>query len=297
MVWMIVSGALLCLTIKGCCGKCVSVYAHHTGDNFFFNFLRMAFCVLIGALTVLVQHGNIKISGGMLAVCVLAGVSNAAFLVGWMLSVQSNAMVTVDVTLTIGSFLPALLCLIFFQEKLLPTKLFGFALIVVASAVLSKGQKRGVSRKGILSLLLAALGDGMTSFSQQLFVRFYMQEGSDGYSLAVYQFYTYVFAALVLGVLWLATLHRYPTPKKGQYRRALPHIVVMAICLFAAAYLQTLATGAYGMSSQMLYPIIRGGCLLTVNITAMLFFGERPTVRSILGSLIALGGMLCISLL
>ena len=74
------------------------------------------------------------------------------------------------------------------------------------------------------------------------------------------------------------------------------HIFVMAICLFAANYFQTVATNDYGMSSQMLYPIIKGGCLITVNFTAMLFFGEKMTVRSVCGSLIALVGIVCMSI-
>ena len=71
----------------------------------------------------------------------------------------------------------------------------------------------------------------------------------------------------------------------------LPYIIVMAISMFAATYFQTVATGDYGMPSQVLYPLIKGGCLITVNITAMLFFGEKITKRSLLGSAVALIGV------
>lgn len=47
----------------------------------------------------------------------------------------------------------------------------------------------------------------------------------------------------------------------------------------------------------MLYPIIKGGCLITVNFTAMLFFGEPITRRSACGSLLALGGIVLMSVL
>ena len=75
------------------------------------------------------------------------------------------------------------------------------------------------------------------------------------------------------------------------------HIAIMAICLFAANYFQTVATGDYGMSSQMLYPIIKGGCLITVNFTAMLCFGEKMTRRTVAGSLVALCGIVSMSIL
>jgi multidrug transporter EmrE-like cation transporter len=71
----------------------------------------------------------------------------------------------------------------------------------------------------------------------------------------------------------------------------LPYIVIMAVSMFAATYFQTVATGDYGMSSQVLYPLIKGGCLITVNIVAMLFFGEKATKRSIWGSTVALVGV------
>ena len=71
----------------------------------------------------------------------------------------------------------------------------------------------------------------------------------------------------------------------------------MAVCLFAANYLQTVATNDLGLSSQMLYPILKGGCLITVNFTAMIFFGERITKRSVIGSLVALFGIVIMSVL
>ena len=75
------------------------------------------------------------------------------------------------------------------------------------------------------------------------------------------------------------------------------HIAVMAICLFAASYFQTAATGDYGMDPQILYPVIKGGCIITVNFTAMIFFNEKMTWRSIVGSLVALGGIIVMNVL
>ena len=79
--------------------------------------------------------------------------------------------------------------------------------------------------------------------------------------------------------------------------KAILHIAIMAACLFAANYFQTVATNDYAMPSQMLYPIVKGGCLITVNFTAMIFFGEKITWRSVTGSLIALAGIVSMSVL
>jgi len=237
----------------------------------------------------------LAIEGRMLVICILSGISNAAFLVCWMLAIRMNAMVSVDVGLTLGSLLPSVLCLILFSEPMSPLKMIGFALIVAATFILGCGDHRADKKSivGVVYLLLAALGDGMSGFAQQLYKQYYTDAGSlTGdvlYPKTIYHFYTYVFAALALLIAIAAYLavskSRSAVPradsddKKERQCIVLPpravlHIFIMAACLFAANYLQTAATNDYGMSSQMLYPIIKGGCLVTVNFTAMMFFGE-----------------------
>ena len=123
------------------------------------------------------------------------------------------------------------------------------------------------------------------------------------YPKSIYNFYIYVFAAavLILALIIYDVVQCIKNPTKRWTDEVkngiktlmgpLPYIVIMAISMFAATYFQTVATGDYGMSSQVLYPLIKGGCLITVNITAMLFFGEKITKRSLLGSAVALVGI------
>ena len=317
MVYFIVTLALVCLALKGYCGKRISVDARDASDTVLFNMTRLLLCVLIGFCIVLAQNvqSSLALDGGMLAVCILAGASNAAFLVGWMLAVQKNTMVAVDVTLTLGSLLPALLCAVLFGEAISVPKLFGFALILVASFILSSGGRQVKKKSGFLSVLLlvfAALGDGMTGFSQQLYKQFYTEGGARTgerlYPDAVYHFYTYVFASALLLIFFVFLVLRRRAKAKREalaedgamchrsFYHALPYIGVMALCLFVANYAQTLACTKYGMPSQILYPVIKGGCLITANVTA-LFFGERFTKRSALGTFVALCGILCLNLM
>ena len=314
MIYGIVAIALFCLTVKGYCGKRTGGYIENTGDSFLFNLLRMIFCVLIGGIFVFVegaQH-SLAIESKMIWICFLAGVSNAAFLVGWLLAIQKNTMVSVDVSLTLGSIIPAVLCAVLFGEKISLLKMLGFAMILVASIILAGHSKKivGGGLLGLLLLLIAAVGDGMSGFAQQLYKQYYTETGilTNGvnYSKTVYHFYTYVFAAIALFAVFVCYRvvknKKRDTLEKGRSawaipRRAVLHIFIMAVCLFVANYLQTVATNDYGMSSQVLYPIMKGGCLVTVNFTAMIFFGEKITVRSILGTLLALGGIVSMSTL
>ncbi len=318
MVYVVIAIALLCLAIKGYCGKKTSCYVTDTGDAYLFNLLRMLFCICIGMALVFLEGAQsfLRIDGGMLAICVLSGASNAAFLVGWLLAIKKNSMVAVDVSLTLGSILPAVLCALLFAEPISAPKMLGFAMIVLATVILAGHCQKtaGGGAAGKLLLLLATVGDGLSGFAQQLYKQYYAAAGSVSagitYPKTVYHFYTYVFAAaflcLVLGAWYLKNASTActktsvaPANKRlwAGSPRVLWHIFVMAVCMFAANYFQTVATNDYGMSPQMLYPIIKGGCLITVNFTAMIFFGERITPRSVCGSLIALGGIVMMSVL
>lgn len=316
MVYVVVGIALLCLTVKGYCGKKLSCLVCDTGDAYLFIFLRMLFCSFIGLALVFWEQAQpfLLVEGKMLAICVLSGFSNTAFLVGWILAIRKNSMVSVDVSLTLGSLIPSVLCLLLFAESLSLSKMIGFALIVLATVILAGHSKKTVKGglMGMLLLAFATVGDGMSGFAQQLYKQYYTNAGglTHGvyYPKTIYHFYTYVCAALIL--LLILTVYRIRKSKntiettvktnKNPFAispRILLNIFITAICLFASNYFQTVAANDYGMPSQVLYPVIKGGCLITVNITAMLFFGEKITLRSALGSVVALLGMISMSIL
>ena len=318
MAYLLLVIALLCLSVKGYCGKKTSTDLRQSTDPMLFNLLRMIFCVVIGLVLILIEGAGdqLAIESGMLWITLGAGVANVAFLIGWILAVRRIPLVTMDVSLTIGSLLPAVLCLILFDEAISLSKMIGFALILAATVILSGCGKSAGRRCGFLGVVLAViatLGEGLSSFCQQLYKQYYTVDDSRAhgvyYSNAVFQLYTYVFAGSILLLLFIgAAVYQYrkqeKVPKtqyvKGLFsscKHPLPYIVVMAICLFAGNYLQTAATTVYGMPSQVLYPVIKGGCLVTVNLTAMLFFNEKPTWRRITGSLVALGGAVLMSVL
>ena len=78
-------------------------------------------------------------------------------------------------------------------------------------------------------------------------------------------------------------------------RPAAGYIAVMALCLFCHSYFQTLATAVFGMSSQVMYPLLKGGSLVFSTAMAALFFGEKLTKRSLFGIVTAFGGLLFIN--
>ena len=314
MEYLAVAVALAALSVKGYYGKRMSNCAKSLGDAFFFNLLRMLLCAMIGIALVFVGKaaGELQVEPMMLGICFISGLSNAMFLVTWLLAIRKNAMVTIDVGLMMGSLLPAILCALLFDEAMRISKMLGFGLILIAAFVLAGYSKKTVGKGGfsaIVLMLFTVLGDSFCGFSQQLYKQFYTEAGTKThgvlYSNSIFHFYTYVFAAAALASVLLGYRIRtkVKAPKGEEAPRlsfSLPILLMigmMAICLFVGNYMQTVATNDFGMSSQMLYPIIKGGCLVTVNFTAMIFFGEPITRRSVLGSLLALSGIVCMSIL
>ncbi len=302
---------LIALAVKGFCGKKVSTCAQSSRHALLFNLVRILFCIPISFVVLCIAGAWDRLlpDVGLLAIALLAGAANAAFLAFWMLAVQKNTMVAVDVSLTMGSLLPAILCAILFGEKLSLPRMLGFACILLAAFILAGGGKRKKQKKsllGILLVVLAAVGDGMIGFSQQLFKQYYTEGGTrftgKAYPSEIYHFYTYLFAGLFLLFGYLAVLifgkkkTASAAPVRVRWGTVLGNIAVMAACLFLANYTQTAASAVYGMPSQILYPVVKGGTLILVNVTA-LFFGERFTRRTALGTGVALGGVILMNLL
>ena len=315
MAYLFVLLSVAANTVKGYSGKKTSIFAVQSTDAPLFSFVRIFLCLIIGLVIVFIEgaHASLAVDPLMLGISAFSGITNAIFLFGWMLAVQKNPLVLVDVSLTLGSIIPAVLCLIWFGENISLAKMIGFALILVAAVVLSLGAKssKKISLLGILLVSIAAVGSGLTAFSQKLFDNYRTAGGafSGGvdYPKSVFLFYGYVFAALTLLICFGAfvLMQRRKSAEQSSSAKGLfssllaplPHIIVMAVCLFADNYFKAVALIDYAMPSQILYPIIQGGCLITVNITAAVFFKEKFTLKTFIGSAIAFCGIIIMNVI
>lgn len=298
--------------IKGFCGKKTSTYVSRTRDAFLFNFVRMLFCILIG-FVIVAASGDLDvlpISGSMFWVSLLGGFANALFVTSWMLAVRVCAYMMVEVSLMLGCLLPTVGCAVFYGEAISWKKMLGFALLIAAVVIMSGYNlklKGKMKPGGILLMILAGLGEGSVSFSQQLYKHSAAAENyaASGYTETVYNFYLYVFAALFLLLFFLLFLLCAKKEEDGAEKhnifaggaRVYFYIVIMAACLFAYSYFSTLATTAGGLSSQVLYPLLKGGALILSTIMAAVFFGEKVTKFSIIGTCVAFAGLIVINVL
>lgn len=114
-------------------------------------------------------------------------------------------------------------------------------------------------------------------------------------SAAVFNFYTYIFAAVILIVFFALTHKKEQTIDRENVKKIFPFILTMAICLFAYSYFRTLAAGY--LSAVLLYPLNQGCNLIVSSIMAAVAFKEKLTVKAIIGIITAFVGLLIINVL
>ena len=300
MGYLFLSLAVLAGATKGFCGKKISGVAKTLADASLVNFLRMFFCIIIGAAMMLFA-GDVPFSsfnGTAVAIAALSGVTTAVFVISWLISVRSGAYVMLDVFLMLGVGVTVSACRIFLGEEIRLNQIIGFVILVVAAYIMCSYD---ISLNGKMSLgkiallVLCGVANGLTDFSQKLFV--YKVENV---SAAEFNFYTYIFAAITLLAAFIVLKIR--SRKAGEkdddkmkLGKAIIIVGIMAVCLFLNSYFKTLA--AQRLDSALLYPLNQGSALILSLLMAAVFFKEKITARCIVGVCMAFGALLIINLL
>ena len=115
-------------------------------------------------------------------------------------------------------------------------------------------------------------------------------------SASVYNFYTYVFSAIVLVLFFLFSKGKSEDKfdAKALFGKVFWFVGIMAVCLFACSYFNTLA--AKHLGAAQLYPLTQGAGLILSTIMSAVFFGEKIKPRLIVGVSAAFVGLLAINL-
>lgn len=183
---------------KGYCGKKTSGFVREYKDAMFTNFVRMVLCILISFL-LLALSGRLSLLAvdlNVVLITLLSGVTTSVFVVAWLLAVRRGAYMMLDVFLMLGVIVPLLLSEFLFDEKIRLNQWAGLLVLLVAVVIMCSYNnqiKEKMSLKSLGLLVLCGIANGLTDFSQKLYVKTVADS-----SAAVFNFYTYIFSALVL---------------------------------------------------------------------------------------------------
>ncbi len=295
MGYVLLAISLLAGVTKAYCGKRTSGYTKEFKDAALANMLRMIFCVLIGFVLTAFQSGiaSFKVNGTVLAIAALSGIASSIFVVSWLLSVKKGAYMMVEVFVMLGMIVPLAGSYIFFAETIKPAQFAGLAVLFAAVLIMcsyNSGVKGKITKSALALLLVSGLSSGFADFSQKLFVEY-----TDSAPVAVFNFYTYIFSAIVLGCSFVfLSVKGNAKDRTVNIKSIIGYIIIMAVCLFANSYFQTQA--AVYLPAAQLYPLAKGISLILSMLMSAIFFKERISAKCILGIILAFSGLLIINL-
>ena len=293
MGYLFLGISLLAGATKGFCGKKISGKVESLKGTFYVNMIRMLLCIVIGFFVVATEGMSmLKIDFNTLIITALSGISTSVFVASWIISVRKGAYVMLDVFLMMGVGITVALCRVFFGEQIEFNQYIGYFMLIIAAYILcsySSNIKSKFTVKSFITLIICSISGGLADFSQKWFV-YEVQGGSVG----VFNFYTYVFSALSLLLFFLMASKAENNKNDGKAFDVFLVICLMAVCLFANSYFKTLA--AKYIASATLYPLSTGAALIISVLMGSLFFGEKATVKCIVGVVLAFVSLIVMNL-
>lgn len=291
MGYLFLSISLFSGALKGFCGKKLGNFADDLKSSVLLNLKRMLLCVLFGAVVLLLlgDIGYILPSGSVLLIAALSGVGTTAFVVSWLLAVRKNAYMMLDVFLMLGTLVPMLLGRFILSEPITLKQWIGFAVLIVATLIMcsyNSSIKGKITVSSIILLLISGLANGVTDFSQKLYVKTLPE-----LPVSVFNFYTYVFAAITLALilLFLPKGDKQADIDDSSKIKSL-YVLIMAVALSANSFFKTMAAGY--LDSARLYPLNQGASMLLSILMASIFFKEKFTLKAFFGIVLAFAALM-----
>lgn len=295
MGYLFLSVALFCGAVKGFCGKKMSSYATTLKSAVLINLVRMTLCIILSLLSVFLSGNFAKLNASpeLLLISALSGLGTSAFIVTWLLSVRKSAYMMLDVFLMLGTLVPSISGFFLYGEPIGIKRWGGFAVLVVAVLIMcsyNNSVKVKFTPTSFFLLVLCGLSNGVTDLSQKMAARTVKDLSVD-----VFNFYTYLFAALIL-LSFLLFL-----PKKEETELSAPltmkpfvYVLIMAVALTANSYFKTVA--AFYIVSAELYPLSQGISLILSTLMATFLFREKLKISAVVGIVLSFVGLMIINI-
>lgn len=287
--------ALFAGAAKGYCGKMTSQHTSGFGSSVYANVIRTLLCIVIGFAVILLE-GSIHFltpSANLLLITTLSGISTAIFVVLWLILVRKSAYMLMDIFLMIGVLVPLVLSTCFFNETISLSQWGGILILLIATIIMcsyNNSIKAKITLPTFLLLMACGIANGITDFSQKLFIK-----TLPDIPVSIFNFYTYIFAAITLIAIYLLQKPKDSKQTKCAVESIFGYIFIMAICLFLNSYFKTLAAAT--LSSIILYPLSQASSLALSSIMAAVIFKEKFTAKVVIGMITAFIGLLIINLL
>ena len=234
-----------------------------------------------------------------LSVATVAGFTAViAMAVAWILLVKKGALLLIDSAGMCGVFIPLILSanLESYNEPLKINHIIGMLLLITSVLILYAYNNSVKPKLSFLTVVLLAffgISNGVADFSGKAF-----NNASKGtVSAVIFNFYTYLFAFVVLGVFYVL-LKRFSKSQNEPNKlisKSIVYIIIMAVSLYLTTFFKTLA--ADYLPSTALYPLYQASMLILNGAMGAIFFGEKITSKSIIAVVISILGIVFINII
>lgn len=299
MGYLFICLAALAGVTKGFCGKKTSGIVTETREVMLVNAIRMMLCAVIGVGIVFAAGSlsQLRIDNRILWIAVMSGVSSALFVVLWLITVRNSTYMMLDVFLMSGTVIPIAASVFLFGEAITINQITGLAILVFAMYTMCSYNSKIKGKMTVcafVNLILCGVMNGIADFSQKIFVM-----SNSTVSNAVFNFYTYVFAAIFLILCYGGLSFRKDGSGKNEgafkNKSVFIYICIMSACLFLHSYFKIIA--AKYLTAAEVYPLSQGLAIIVSAVMSVVLLKEKMTVKSVVGILLAFVGLLFINVL
>ena len=276
--------------IKGCASKKLSSRAKRIRDNIELSTVRNAFCVFVGAISILtLENSDFSMPPLGIFISVISGVLTTVSYMAWVMALRGEAFMLASAVNNSNFIISAIAGVILFGEVPSVCKVLSFLLIAVGICFMMRYRIniKGVPRGGdVIILVIVFVAGGLSSVVQKWFVAALPDE-----SVACFTFYGFLTSTLILAVIegCLLIFDRKtdrPAGKESNLRAYFIWAFIMGVCLYLVSVLQTAA--AAKLDAIVLYPLKNGLTITASMLMAWIFFKEKPNRNSVIGAFFVL---------
>lgn len=297
---------LVCRVAQHLCNKQTSNDVRTMQRFFKFGAWRNLISAVLGIFLILVIGNGFKCDLPTVLISVFSGLMLAAGTGLGIINLKNGTVALSSMFSTAGLLIPCFAGIFLFDEPMSVWQWVGVAIFFVAAYFLisssSKSYKK-FSLKSLLFLIALTLSEGAIMLAQQMF-SFYVPDGD----VSVFSFISFGTAFSVLFVCCFikpkdrGALRNDTTPSETTSdsenkltRKLLIMGAILAVAVFTINQLATLALET--VSPVILFTFINGGSTIIGSVIAALFFGEKFTLKSIVGIVLGVSALIIIKAL
>ncbi len=281
--------AKLTAIIKMVAMKCCGDKGHGLTNSIAINTLRSFICFAVSAVILLF---NRYVTGEYWWIWLLSGLSNAVNMFTWILCATAVSLSLVEVVSMIGLvFIPLVLApYLYAGETVTALQWCGCGVLLISVIVFSLGDKAKRPKPTTwLLLIVCALSLVGANVTQKLYV-YHVGGEYTAYFNAMTFAVVFVCFSVGSAIVFAFNRHKKVTTERLTLSKKVYFLIaIAAVTMYASQYFNTLA--ALLLSSAVLYPLSYGSGFLLTALTDTVIFKEKPTLKRITATILAIGGV------